>query len=49
MPFLAFCTRNEILLIIYLPYATHSLQALDVVMFKSLSSKYFKGLINYTY
>jgi hypothetical protein len=49
MPFLAFCTRNRILLMIYPPHATHSLQALDVVMFKSLSSEYSKGLINYTH
>jgi hypothetical protein len=34
---------------IYLPHATHSLQALDVVMFKSLSSQYSKKLTNHTH
>jgi hypothetical protein len=33
---------------IYPPHATHSLQALDVVMFKSLSSHYSTGLISFT-
>jgi hypothetical protein len=33
---------------IYPLHATHSLQALDVVMFKSLSSQYSKKLINHT-
>jgi hypothetical protein len=35
--------------IIYPPYATHSLQPLDVVMFKSLSSQYSKNLTNHTH
>jgi hypothetical protein len=48
-PFLAFCDRNRILLIIYPPHATYSLQALDVVMFKSLSSQYSKRLTIYTH
>jgi hypothetical protein len=48
-PFLAFCVRNRIFLMIYPPHATHSLQALDVVMFKSLSSQYSKKLINHTH
>ena len=48
-PFLAFCDRNRILLMIYPPHATHSLQALDVVMFKSLSSQYSKRLTNRTH
>jgi hypothetical protein len=47
--FLAFCDRNRILLMIYPPHATHSLQALDVVMFKSLSSQYSKKLTNHTH
>jgi hypothetical protein len=33
---------------IYPPYATHSLQALDVVMFKSLSSNYSSNLSSFT-
>jgi hypothetical protein len=36
-------------MMIYLPYATHTLQPLDVVMFKSLSSQYSKNLTNYTH
>jgi hypothetical protein len=39
-PWLAFCNRNRLLLMQYPSHATHSLQALDVVMFKSLSSQY---------
>jgi hypothetical protein len=46
--FLAYCDRNRILLMIYPPHATHSLQALDVVMFKSLSSHYSTRLISFT-
>jgi hypothetical protein len=34
---------------IYPPHATHSLQALDVVMFKSLSSQYSKKLTKHTH
>jgi hypothetical protein len=44
---LAYCDCNRILLMIYPPHATHSLQALDVVMFKSLSSYYSTGLISF--
>jgi hypothetical protein len=42
--FIAYCFENRILLIIYPPHATHTLQLLDVVMFRSLSSHYKKGL-----
>jgi hypothetical protein len=42
--FIAYCFENKILLIIYPPHATHTLQPLDVVMFRSLSSHYKKGL-----
>jgi hypothetical protein len=48
-PFLAFCDQNRLLLMIYLPHATHSLQALDVVIFKFLSSQYSKKLTNHTH
>jgi hypothetical protein len=47
--FLAFCDCNKILLIMYPPHATYSLPALDVVMFKFLSSQYSKKLTNYTH
>jgi hypothetical protein len=47
--FLSFCSRNRILIIIYPPHATHSLQPLDIVMFKSLSSQYSKNLTNHTH
>jgi hypothetical protein len=48
-PLLAFCNRNRLLLMQYPSHATHSLQALDVVMFKSLSSQYSMELTNHTY
>jgi hypothetical protein len=42
--FIAYCFENKILLIIYSPHATHTIQPLDVVMFRSLSSNYSKTL-----
>jgi hypothetical protein len=48
-PFLTFCDRNRILIMIYPPHATYSLQALDVVMFKSLLSQYTNNLNNLTH
>jgi hypothetical protein len=38
--FITYYFENKILLIIYLPQATHTLQPLDVVMFRSLSFNY---------
>jgi hypothetical protein len=38
--FIEYCFENKILLIIYPPHATHTLQLLDVVMFQSLSFNY---------
>jgi hypothetical protein len=38
--FIAYCFENKILLIIYPPHAIHTLQPLDVVMFRSLSFNY---------
>jgi hypothetical protein len=38
MDFIKYCDQNRILLAIYLPHSTHTLQPLDVVMFKPLSS-----------
>jgi hypothetical protein len=40
MDFIEYCDHNRILLAIYLPHLTHTLQPLDVVMFKPLSSAY---------
>jgi hypothetical protein len=40
MDFIDYCDHNRILLAIYPPHATHTLQPLDVVMFKPLSSAY---------
>jgi hypothetical protein len=40
MDFIKYCDQNRILLMIYPPHSTHTLQPLDVVMFKPLSSAY---------
>jgi hypothetical protein len=40
MDFIEYCYQNKILLMIYPPYSTHTLQPLDVVMFKPLLSAY---------
>jgi hypothetical protein len=40
MDFIEYCHHNRILIAIYPPHATHTLQPLDVVMFKPLSSAY---------
>jgi hypothetical protein len=40
MDFIEYCDRNRILLAVYPPHSTHTLQPLDVVMFKPLSSAY---------
>jgi hypothetical protein len=40
MDFLEYCNKNKILVAIYPPHSTHTLQPLDVVMFKPLSSAY---------
>jgi hypothetical protein len=40
MDFIEYCDCNQILLAIYPPHSTHTLQPLDVVMFKPLSSAY---------
>jgi hypothetical protein len=46
--FFEYCLRYRILLLVYPPHSTHTLQPLDVVMFKPLVSAYTKSLINYT-
>jgi hypothetical protein len=45
-PFFEYCIDNRILLFIYPPHATHTLQPLDVVMFRSLSHHYRLVLSN---
>jgi hypothetical protein len=40
MDFIDYCDRNRILLAIFPPHSTHTLQPLDVVMFKPLSAAY---------
>ena len=45
--FINYCTQNRILLGIFPPHATHTLQPLDVVMFKPFSSAYTRQLINF--
>jgi hypothetical protein len=44
MDFINYCDRNKILLAIFPPHSTHTLQPLDVVMFKPLSTAYSKEL-----
>jgi hypothetical protein len=40
MKFLDYCIKNKIIVLCFLSHATHTLQPLDVVVFKSLSSAY---------
>jgi hypothetical protein len=44
MAFIDYCDRNRILLLIYPPHATQTLQPLDVSMFKPLSTAYSEEL-----
>jgi hypothetical protein len=45
--FINFCNSNQILLAIFPPHATHSLQPLDVKLFASLSKYYSQELDRY--
>jgi hypothetical protein len=47
MDFLDYCDRNKIIPAILPPHSTHTLQPLDVVMFKPLSTAYSKELTTY--
>jgi hypothetical protein len=40
MDFIEYCDQNKILLAVYPPHSTHTLQPLDVVMFKPLATAY---------
>jgi hypothetical protein len=44
MKFIEYCNLNRILLVIFLAYATHTLQPLDVAIFLPLSNAYMKQL-----
>jgi hypothetical protein len=44
MDFIDYCDRNRILLAIFPPHSTHTLQPLDVCVFKSLSAAYSNEL-----
>jgi hypothetical protein len=44
--FIDYCHENKILLFVFPPHATHTLQPLDVVCFKSLASNYSNELAN---
>ena len=47
MDFIEYCHQNRILLAIFPPHSTHTLQPLDVVMFKPLSSAYSAELAHH--
>jgi hypothetical protein len=49
MEFIDYCDRHRILLIVLPPHSTHTLQPLDVVLFKPLSQAYSNELTNYLY
>jgi hypothetical protein len=44
MDFLNYCDRNRILVMVFPPHSTHTLQPLEVVMFKPLSTAYSNAL-----
>jgi hypothetical protein len=46
--FFEYCLHYCILVLVYPPHSTHTLQLLNVVMFKLLASAYTKSLINHT-
>ena len=47
MEFIDYCDNNRILLGVFLPHATYSLQPLDVVMFKPLATAYTNELAHF--
>jgi hypothetical protein len=47
MEFIEYCDRYRILLMILPPHSTHTLQPLDVVLFKPLSQAYSNELTNH--
>jgi hypothetical protein len=49
MEFIEYCDRHRILVMILPPHSTHTLQPLDVVLFKPLSQAYSNELTNHLY
>ena len=49
MEFIKYCDDNKIILAIYPPHSTHTLQPLGVCLFKPLSTAYSVGLTDYMY
>ena len=47
MKFIEFCDAHKILLLIYPPHSTHTLQPLDVVMFSPLAGAYSRALAEF--
>jgi hypothetical protein len=47
MKFLGFCDVNRILVAVYPPHSTHTLQPLDVCLFGSLGTAYNRELTVY--
>jgi hypothetical protein len=47
MDFIQFCYAQKILLAVFPPHTTHSLQPLDVVLFGPLASCYSQELVQY--
>jgi hypothetical protein len=47
MDFIDYCDQNKILLAIFPPHATHTLQPLDVALFKPLSTTYSNELSSF--
>ena len=47
MEFINYYNHQKALLVVFPPHYTHTLQQLDVVLFKSFSSAYTKELINF--
>jgi hypothetical protein len=48
MDFIDYCDQNKILLAIFPPHSTHTLQPLDIGLFKPLSTAYSNELSNFT-
>jgi hypothetical protein len=47
MKFIEVCDRNKIILMMFPPHSTHTLQPLDVVMFSPLAAAYSKALADW--
>lgn len=47
MAFISFCNCNKIMLAVYPPHSTHTLQPLDIVCFKPLAQNYSNELTDH--